>query len=337
MGVAHFWVQSVVKGDHFRRFRMRNLKLSRRSMMESLENRRLMSVTLGANLILNPGAEANTGATTNTQIVTPSNWTRNGPATAIKYGALSALPTSSSPGPSDRGKNLFAGGFNDTESDLFQTIDVSSVASQIDAHHIKYTLSGWLGGSGNQNDTCTLFANFQNGSHGFVSQVSLGPVTASQRGNVTKLIQKTLSNTLPAGVRFVQIQMHFEKTSGTYIDGYADSLSFKLTSTQGTISGNVFKDSNGNHAQDSGESALSGWMVYIDKNNNGQFDVGETSKLTDSSGKWSFTLDPGSYVIRVQVRAGFYETAPTALKFTPTFAGGENLLNQKFGVRPINP
>src|SRR5256885_3665131 len=103
-----------------------------------------MSVTLGANLILNPGAEANTGATTNTQVVTPSNWTRNGPATAIKYGALSALPTSSSPGPSDRGKNLFAGGFNADESDLFQTIDVSSVASQIDAHHIQFTLSGWL-------------------------------------------------------------------------------------------------------------------------------------------------------------------------------------------------
>jgi hypothetical protein len=313
------------------------ISANRTALFESLEGRQLFAVTLGANLVLNPGAEANTGATTNTQIVTPSNWTRNGPATAIKYGALSALPTSSSPGPSDRGKNLFAGGFNDPESDLFQTIDVSSVASQTDAGKINFSLSGWLGGSTNQNDTCTLFANFQNGSHGFISQVFLGPVTASNRGNVTKLIQKSLSGKLPAGTRFVQIQMHFERQAGTYDDGYADSLSFKLTSTQGKVSGNVFKDSNGNHTQNSGEGGLAGWIVYLDKNNNSQYDPGETFKNTDSSGNWSFTLDPGSYIIRVQVRAGYYETAPTALKFTPNVTAGSDLLGQKFGVRPIAP
>src|SRR3954464_6886478 len=113
MGVCHSWVQTVVKGDHFRRLCMRNLKFSRRSLVETLENRQLMSVTLGANLIKNPGAESNTGATTNTQVVTPSNWTANNHPTAIKYGALSALPTSSSPGPSGRGTNLFAGGPQD--------------------------------------------------------------------------------------------------------------------------------------------------------------------------------------------------------------------------------
>lgn len=318
---------------------MRNrISAQRRAAVESLEGRQFLSVTLGANLIKNPGAESNVGASSSSQVVAPASWTHNGNATAVKYG-VAGFPTSTTPGPSGRGNNFFAGGPGGAESDLFQTIDVSSVGSSTDAGKISYSLSGWLGGFSSQTDNATVFANFQDGSHSFVSQALIGPVTAANRGNVTKLISKSLSGKLPAHTRFVQIQIHFEASSGGYNDGYADNLSFVLTQPAGTgkVSGNVFKDTNGNHSQDGGEAGQSGWMVYIDKNNNGQFDVGETSTLTNSSGNWSFTLNTGSYIIRVQVRAGFYQTAPTALKYNPTVTAGGNILNEKFGVRPIAP
>ncbi len=107
--------------------------------------------------------------------------------TAAKYGASGSWPTSSSPGPSGRGNNFFAGGPADPESDLFQTIDVSSLATQIDAKKIHFNLSGFLGGSGSQKDNATLFANFMGSSF---SQVFVGPVTAANRGNKTELLSE---------------------------------------------------------------------------------------------------------------------------------------------------
>jgi len=319
----------------------RNSHSSRRSIaaVETLESRQLLSVTLGSNLILNPGAESNTGASNTTTVVTPSHWTANGHPTAAKYGTVGAFPTTSSPGPSGRGSEFFAGGPTDMESDLFQTIDVSSIASSIDAKKITYALSGWLGGSTNQGDNVTLFANFQSSSHGLISQVALGPVTAANRGNVTELLSRSKTTTLPVGTRFVQIQLHFERLAGTYDDGYADNLSFVLTQppTTGQVTGTVFADANTNGKFDLGEKGESGWMVYIDSNNDSQYDPGETEVTTNSSGQYTLTLKPGTYIIRVQVRAGFYETSPHALEFSVTVTAGGKISNDNFGVKAISP
>jgi len=40
--------------------------------------------------------------------------------------------------------------------------------------------------------------------------------------------------------------------------------------------------------KDSGEANLTGWSVYIDANNNLQFDAGEKQTLTDANGRYTF-------------------------------------------------
>ncbi len=166
-------------------------------------------------------------------------------------------------------------------------------------------------------------------------------MTPSQRGNVVKLLDKDINGTLPKGTRSVQIQMHFERESGTYDDGYADNLSFVLTkpnsATTGTISGEVFNDTNGDSKLDNSEKGESGWIVYVDSDNDGQYDPGETEVKTNSSGDYSLNLKPGKYTIRVQVRSGFYETSPTSLSYTVNVSGGSSNSSDNFGVKTISP
>ncbi len=173
-----------------------------------------------------------------------------------------------------------------------------------------------------------------------LSQAFVGPVTAANRGNKTELLSKSTAGTLPVGTRKVQIQIHFERTDGTYDDAYADNLSFVLTNptaaTTGKVSGTIFKDTNGNGIQSgSTETGLSGWMVYVDANNNSQFDPGETFATTNSSGAFTLTLKPGKYTLRAQVRSGFAETTPKTFAFTVTVAAGGSITGEKFGMKPV--
>jgi hypothetical protein len=296
--------------------RSQTLRLdSRRALVEPLENRRLLSVSFGTNLVVNGTAEANVGSASGNNVITPTGWTANGTPTVVKYGA-SGFPSSSSPGPATRGNNFFAGGPGNTaESDLFQTIDVSSIAAQIDAGAVKYTLSGFLGGFSGQNDQTTLFANFKGAGNAFIDQKSLGPVTATDRGNVTGLLSRTATAFLPKGTRSIQVQQHFDPVSGGYNDGYADNISVILTSTvvatTGNISGTIYNDLNGNGSRQSGENGLPNVTVFLDKNGNGLLDTGEPKTLTSAAGLYTFSnLPVGAYKVREIVPATFRATTP---------------------------
>jgi hypothetical protein len=98
-----------------------------------------------------------------------------------------------------------------------------------------------------------------------------------------------------------------------------------------SISGNVFNDSNGNGKNDEG-AGLPNIRVYLDKNNNGHFDTGEKSLLTDASGNYSFTsLTPGTYYVREVTPAGYRRTTSSS-KYTVTLANGANGTNKNFGL-----
>jgi hypothetical protein len=98
------------------------------------------------------------------------------------------------------------------------------------------------------------------------------------------------------------------------------------------ISGTVFHDTNKNGVQNSGETGLGNWRVYIDANNNGKFDSGETSVLTSSSGAWQFTTLPaGTYRIRVVQQAGYTLTTPSLKYFLFTVGAGGIRNNNLFG------
>ena len=61
--------------------------------------------------------------------------------------------------------------------------------------------------------------------------------------------------------------------------------------------------------RDSTDALLANWRVYIDANNNGTFDAGETSFLTAANGQWSFSLAAGHYTIRIVPQTGFTTTS----------------------------
>ncbi len=80
----------------------------------------------------------------------------------------------------------------------------------------------------------------------------------------------------------------------------------------GEIHGVKFEDLNGNGQKDQGEPGMSGWTIYLDSNNNGQFDLGEISTQTSQNGSYAFTnLMPGQYNVReVLPASGWSQTLP---------------------------
>ena len=117
---------------------------------------------------------------------------------------------------------------------------------------------------------------------------------------------------------------------------FVDDVTLTSDATGGA-SGTVFNDTNGNGKQDGGDAGLAGWIVYVDSNKNGQFDPGEISTKTDSAGDFNLALKSGTYTISVEIRQGYYETAPHALSYTVTVTAGQTTGGELFGVKPILP
>ena len=182
-----------------------------------------------ANLIKNPGAESGNGSS-NGSVVHIPNWTTTG-ATAVKYGATGGFPTAQTPGPTKRGTNFFAGGphaAEDVES-IMQTVALGTYGTKIDVGKVKFTLAAWLGGSGSDGDSATVYLTFYSASHAFLSGAAIGPVTNADRNNVTKFLSRTKTAAVPATARTVDIDVELDGVSGTYNNAYVDNLSLILT------------------------------------------------------------------------------------------------------------
>ena len=185
---------------------------------------------LNTNLILNPGADVDASSTADTPPLVPTSWTATSTAGYLAWGIPGGGPVATDPGPADRGTNFFFGG-NDVSTSLTQTISLSSFTALIDSGSASYDLSGWLGGYAFQRDNTVVTATFKDaGSVDLGSAATLGPVTNTDRNNITGLFFRQTGTALPVGTRTVTIQMDFTRVDGAFNDGYADSLSFKVTS-----------------------------------------------------------------------------------------------------------
>jgi len=91
-----------------------------------------------------------------------------------------------------------------------------------------------------------------------------------------------------------------------------EGLNFGNVSTSGEIRGTKWNDLDGDGQRDTGEPGLGNVKVYIDLDNNRQFDpIGEPSVLTASDGSYSFTgLGPGTYTVAEIVPDGWTQTWP---------------------------
>ncbi len=187
-----------------------------------------VDVALGSNLIANGDAEQESGATTLTSVVTPSCWASASNLTAMAYTAPdNALPFPAS--GSGGGRTYFAGGPASTgqsTATLTQTVDLTPLQAVIEQGDVRASLGGWLGGYETQLDQMSLQVTFLDSSDTPLATLTLGPVTAAERGGATQLLARGTTGAVPPLARRAQIVLAATKLSpiGLYNDGYADDL-----------------------------------------------------------------------------------------------------------------
>lgn len=105
----------------------------------------------------------------------------------------------------------------------------------------------------------------------------------------------------------------------------------------GSIAGTVFNDADSSGLMNGSEAGLSAWVVYLDQNQNGQLDVGETSVNTASNGTFTLSgLSAGTFYVASQLQSGWVATAPGGNSYTVTLATDENATDKDFGRRYEN-
>lgn len=169
---------------------------------------------LNTNLIVNGDAESGTAGWTGFDGYSMFQ--------SVDYGSNWVRPTQ--PGPVDRGSKMFAG--LTAQAAGFQTIDLGSLAGQ----PLHYELSGYLGGWAEQGDNALLYVSFLDVAGNEIGHASLGPVTPADRGNQTGLFLRTASGALPAQTSQLMFSLSMERLGGGDNDGYADNLSFVVSS-----------------------------------------------------------------------------------------------------------
>ena len=108
-----------------------------------------------------------------------------------------------------------------------------------------------------------------------------------------------LTQTIGTGVdpcfSFGQVQLH-TRSSSSLSSALQDTVDpAPLILRQCTASGKKFEDKNANGTQDSGEPGLAGWRIYVDTNNDGDYDAGEPFAITADGNTLGQPI--GSYTI----------------------------------------
>ncbi len=194
---------------------------------------------LGVNLLQNPGAEENTGATQfgcNAEPCSnpgphndpPAQWTIPDPGgnfTAVKYSASGSYAP-----PPGGGNNYFAGGYRPGPYTATQAVIVSSLATQIDATTIQADLSADLAGYSGESSSPRVTANFYPGTT--CAGTPLGSfniaLTQAERVQNTFLNRSGFAR-VPTGTRLICVVMEPDGSITDYGDVYFDNLSLTLS------------------------------------------------------------------------------------------------------------
>jgi len=105
--------------------------------------------------------------------------------------------------------------------------------------------------------------------------------------------------------------------------------------TGASVSGNVFRDVNGDGIKNGADNNLSGWTVFVDIDNDGVLDATERSVLTDTSGNYTLTgLANGSTRVRAVIKPGFTASLPVTGVQGVNLAVGQNVTGKDLGYKP---
>jgi len=98
------------------------------------------------------------------------------------------------------------------------------------------------------------------------------------------------------------------------------------SSAGGTVTGEVFSDTNRNGILDSGENPVSGATVFLDANGNGQLDNGEVSTTSNASGIYTLTsATNGVFTVRAQATGSFTGSTSPSVSLTGGSTTTENI------------
>ncbi len=156
-------------------------------------------------------------------------------------------------------------------------------------------------------------------------------------------------NGLVAGTYTVRLQTPGGKAMTAPAAGYysvtlatnqtSSNNNFGLVSSNGSISGYAWHDDNFNGIKDAGESDWIGWdegeiTVYLDADNDGVLDAGETSTTTGTfDGSYSFgSLAAGTYTVRIVTPGGKMITTPSEGYYTINLGLGQSSTGNRFGL-----
>jgi hypothetical protein len=97
-----------------------------------------------------------------------------------------------------------------------------------------------------------------------------------------------------------------------------------VQSQTGSITGTVWNDLDADGVKDSGEPALSGWRIFIDKDGDKKWDTNETYVRSNSSGVYTFSgLQNGTYrICETLVDSSWRTTLPASGVYTVVLTGG---------------
>ena len=188
------------------------------------------------NLIVNGGAEVATGSSdssTTAPVPTPG-WATTTNFTEHTYdpAGSGAFPDTTASAAISGGNQFFAGGpangSGNTVETATQNVDVSTAATEIDAGGVSATLSADLGGFATQTDNAAVTATFLGADGQQLGTLTIGPVTATDRNNVTALLPRAGSATVPGNTRAIRVVITATKVEGAYNDAYIDNVSLSL-------------------------------------------------------------------------------------------------------------
>lgn len=124
-----------------------------------------------------------------------------------------------------------------------------------------------------------------------------------------------------------------DNAGATSATGTAAPKTTHTLQSPGTISGTVYRDTDGDGRRDAGEEGIAGVKVYLDANGNDRFDSGERTVVTDSSGRYAFTpLTAGNYTARFITPAGHVRTVPSSGRQVVQLGAGKTVSGRDFGA-----
>ena len=181
-------------------------------------------VPVGRNLVANPGAENQPGASSSTNAPQPAAWrVPSGREPGVIVYGTGGFPEA----PPGGGANFFMGGANANAS-MSQRFDVCRLADQIDEEIVVVELSALIGGYASQSDSARVILSFVDDAGRTTGFATLGPVTPADRDNISTLLERSSRILLPTGTRELVLRVRFERASGISNDGYVDNISLAV-------------------------------------------------------------------------------------------------------------